>query len=91
MYRIRGEVFDRAVARHLGPTVSGTVVDVGSGTGFYVDRWLRLGAKVTGSVSKKTDLVIVGAEPGSKLDKARQLGIEVWDEARLLDALAQEG
>lgn len=48
MYRIRGEVFDRAVARHLGPTLSGTVVDVGSGTGFYVDRWQRLGAAVVG-------------------------------------------
>lgn len=48
-----------------------------------------LGAKVTGSVSKNTDLVIAGADPGSKLDKARQLGIEVWDEPHLLQTLAQ--
>lgn len=48
-----------------------------------------LGAKVTGSVSKKTDLVIVGHNPGSKLDKARELGVEVWDEAKLLKVLGQ--
>ena len=48
-----------------------------------------LGAKVTGSVSKKTHLVIAGEEAGSKLDKARELGIEVWDEAKLLEALGE--
>lgn len=47
-----------------------------------------LGAKVAGSVSKKTHLVIAGPNAGSKLAKARELGIEVWDEARLLEALA---
>ena len=45
------------------------------------------GGKVTGSVSKRTDFVVAGEEAGSKLDKARELGIEVLDEAAFLAKL----
>lgn len=48
-----------------------------------------LGGKVAGSVSKKTDLIIAGEEAGSKLEKATSLGIEVWDEQKLLDSIAE--
>jgi DNA ligase (NAD+) len=50
-----------------------------------------LGGRVSGSVSSKTSLVIAGREAGSKLDKARELGVETWDEAKLLDALQRCG
>jgi DNA ligase (NAD+) len=50
-----------------------------------------LGAKVSGSVSKKTDYVVAGSEAGSKLDKARELGVPVLDEQALINLFEENG
>ena len=54
------------------------------------ERIENLGGDVTGSVSKKTDLVVAGSEDGSKLTKATELEITVWNEDQLLEALEGE-
>ncbi|MFH8132966.1 NAD-dependent DNA ligase LigA [Pantoea osteomyelitidis] len=53
------------------------------------DRLTAMGAKVSGSVSKKTDLVIAGEAAGSKLAKAQELGIDVIDEAEMIRLLGE--
>lgn len=55
------------------------------------DRLRALGAKVSGSVSKKTDYVVAGHDAGSKLDKAQELSVRILDEAGLLALLEDSG
>jgi DNA ligase (NAD+) len=79
-----------------GPLLGKTVVLTGSLTTLTRDeagaRLEALGAKVAGSVSKKTSLVVAGEAAGSKLVKAQELGVSIWDEAALLAFLdAHEG
>lgn len=84
----------KAPSAAAGPFTGKTIVLTGTLESFEREALKEvlenLGAKVTGSVSKKTDLVIAGESAGSKLDKARELGVEVWDEAALLRALPPE-
>lgn len=61
--------------------ITGTLADYGRKE--LADKLEALGAKVTSSVSKSTDLLIAGEQPGSKLDKAADMGIETWDEKKL--------
>ena len=81
------------VAVVAGPLEGKTVVLTGTlsamGRDEAKERLEALGAKTAGSVSKKTSLVIAGEAAGSKLAKAADLGIEVWDEAKLLAFLEQ--
>ncbi len=70
------------------PLAGQSVVLTGTLSGLTRDeakaRLEALGAKVAGSVSKKTSFVVAGEAAGSKLDRANELGVPVWDEARLL-------
>ncbi len=52
-------------------------------------RLQALGATVSGSVSKRTDFVIVGEEPGSKYDKARELGVKTLNEKEFLKLIGE--
>jgi len=84
-----------AEAAASGPLDGQTAVLTGTLTAMSRDeakaKLEALGAKVAGSVSKKTSFVVAGEAAGSKLDKATELGVEIWDEARLLAFLAQHG
>ena len=76
-----------------GPLAGQTIVLTGGLESMSRDeagaRLEALGAKVSGSVSKKTSFIVAGEAAGTKLAKAQELGVEVWDEARLLAFLAE--
>ena len=76
-----------------GPLAGRTVVLTGGLASMSRDeagaKLEALGAKVSGSVSKKTGIVVAGEAAGSKLVKAQELGLEIWDEAKLLAFLAE--
>jgi DNA ligase (NAD+) len=82
---------ERAAVPTIGPLAGRTYVITGTLSSMTRDEaeaeLKRLGAKVTGSVSKKTSAVIVGAEAGSKADKARDLGVPLLDEQGLFELI----
>ena len=82
-----GEPVERAPKPLAGQTfvITGTLPTLGRDEA--KDRLEAAGAKVAGSVSKKTTYLLAGAEAGSKLDKARELGVAVIDEQQLFDLL----
>ncbi|MGE5589481.1 MAG: NAD-dependent DNA ligase LigA [Bacillota bacterium] len=77
-----------------GPLAGKTVVVTGTlsryGRKEVEELITRLGGRPSGSVSRKTDLVVVGDSPGSKADKARELGVRVVDEREFLDLIGQD-
>jgi DNA ligase (NAD+) len=90
--RKAGLTFEHAMRKKIGGALTGkTFVITGTLPNLAREeakaRIESAGGKVTGSVSKKTDYVLAGADPGSKLDKANQLGITVIGEAELLALL----
>ena len=86
---------DQRAQRAEGPLAGKTYVITGTLTSMSRDDATaaieRLGGKVAGSVSRKTAAVIVGAEAGSKADKARELGVTMLDEAAFLNLLNESG
>lgn len=90
-FESRDYVGERTSCSENSPFAGKTIVLTGTLESFerreLTEKLERLGAKVTGSVSKNTDIVVAGENAGSKLARAEELGKEVWDEARLINAL----
>jgi len=92
--RRAGLQFEQKKARKAGGRLAGKqFVLTGTLTNFSREDAKRMieeaGGRVTGSVTKNTDYLIVGADPGSKLDKARSLGVKTIDDAELLKLLGK--
>jgi len=94
--RAAGVNWSESATQHAddGPLSGQTVVLTGTLSSFSREqageKLEALGAKISGSVSKKTSFVVAGENAGSKLEKALVLGVEVWDEARLLKFLQNQ-
>ncbi|MEO8001723.1 MAG: NAD-dependent DNA ligase LigA [Arenimonas sp.] len=94
--RARGVVWSESAPQRSaeGPLVGKTIVLTGGLSSMSRDeagdKLEALGAKVAGSVSKKTSIVIAGEAAGSKLEKAKELGVEIWDENQLIDFLSKQ-
>lgn len=93
--RMEAAPAERAAAAGSGPLAGRTYVLTGTLASMTREQATaaieRLGGRVAGSVSRKTTAVIVGADAGSKVDKARELGIPTLDEAAFLELLRQSG
>jgi len=87
------DLTEKGVSDRPGPLTGKTIVLTGGLRGMTRDEAkdaiLRLGGRVTGTVSKKTDYVVVGEDPGSKADDASRLGLTVLDEAQFLSLIGR--
>jgi len=93
--RLRKYLIFKGVKKERGTALAGkTFVLTGTLPTYSRDEAKRMiedaGGKVSGSVSKKTDYVVAGADAGSKLDKARSLGVAVIDEAEMLQLVQKK-
>ena len=83
------DLTEKGVSDTPGPLTGKALVLTGGLRGLTRDEAkdaiLRLGGRVTGTVSRKTDYVVVGEDPGSKADDAKRLGVTVLDEAQFLE------
>ena len=87
------DLSEKGVSDKPGPLTGKTLVLTGGLSGMTRDEAkdaiLRLGGRVAGTVSRKTDYVIVGEDPGSKADDAKRLGVTVLDEAQFLSLIGR--